>query len=44
MELGRTVALGDILLLEHATTQGNAEAKVVNIKSRSRDGKVLCGY
>jgi|SRR5580704_2888172 hypothetical protein len=43
MELGRTVALGDILLLEHATTHEQAEAKVVNMKKSSRDGKVLVG-
>jgi hypothetical protein len=43
MELGRTVALGDVLLLEHATTHEQAEAKVVNMKKSSRDGKVLVG-
>ena len=43
MELGRTVALGDVLLLEHGTTHEQAEAKVVNMKKSSRDGKVLVG-
>jgi len=43
MELGRNVALGDILLLEHGTTHEQAEAKVVNMKKSSRDGKVLVG-
>jgi len=43
MEVGRTVALGDVLLLEHGTTHEQAEAKVVNMKKSSRDGKVLVG-
>jgi hypothetical protein len=43
MEVGRTVALGDVLVLEHGTTHEQAEAKVVNMKKSSRDGKVLVG-
>jgi hypothetical protein len=43
MEVGRTVALGDVLLLEHGTTHEQAEAKVVNMKKSSRDGKLLVG-
>lgn len=43
MEVGRTVALGDVLLLEHGTTHEQAEAKVVSMKKSSRDGKVLVG-
>jgi hypothetical protein len=43
MELGRPVALGDVLLLEHGATHEQAEAKVVNMKKCPRDGKVLVG-
>jgi hypothetical protein len=42
IELEKTVAIGDILVLENEMTKETAEGKVVTIK-RSREGKVYVG-